>query len=66
MAKSIGNGFPMAALVTTPEIADTLATAIHFNTYAGNPMACAAASAVLDVLNFGPFLLAPSFLIENF
>ena len=38
MAKGIGNGFPMAAVVTTRDIADTLAQALHFNTYGGNPV----------------------------
>lgn len=51
MAKGIGNGFPMAAVVTTTEIADVLGEALHFNTYAGNPMACAVGSAVLDVID---------------
>ena len=31
------------------EIADTMTKALHFNTYGGNPMACAVGSAVLDV-----------------
>jgi len=50
MAKGIGNGFPLAAVVTTPEIARTLAERIHFNTYGGNPMACAQGHAVLKVI----------------
>ncbi|XP_045427549.1 alanine--glyoxylate aminotransferase 2, mitochondrial isoform X3 [Pipistrellus kuhlii] len=51
MAKGIGNGFPMAAVVTTPEIAKSLAKSVlHFNTFGGNPMACAIASAVLEVI----------------
>ena len=33
MAKGIGNGLPLAAVVTTPEIAQTLATRLHFNTF---------------------------------
>ena len=49
MAKGIGNGFPLAAVVTTPEIAESMASALHFNTYGGNPMASAVGSAVLDV-----------------
>ena len=49
MAKSIGNGFPMAAVVTTPAIAAKMKDAITFNTFGGNPMACAVGSAVLDV-----------------
>lgn len=51
LAKGIGNGFPMAALVTTKEIANSLGQAAHFNTYGGNPMACAVGSAVLDVID---------------
>ena len=31
------------------EIASTMGTALHFNTFGGNPMACAVGSAVLDV-----------------
>ncbi|KAI8123370.1 hypothetical protein FF38_05553 [Lucilia cuprina] len=50
MAKGIGNGFPMAAVVTTPEIAKSLGMALHFNTYGGNPMASAVGISVLDVI----------------
>ena len=52
MAKSIANGFPMAAVVTTPEIASVLTRAGHFNTFGHNPVSAAAASAVLDVRAF--------------
>ncbi|XP_029434833.1 alanine--glyoxylate aminotransferase 2, mitochondrial isoform X2 [Rhinatrema bivittatum] len=50
MAKGIGNGFPMAAIVTSPEIADSLAHALYFNTFGGNAMACTIGSAVLDAI----------------
>ena len=50
MAKGIGNGFPMAAVVTTNEIAATMSKAIHFNTFGGNPMASAVGIAVLDAI----------------
>ncbi|XP_075399116.1 alanine--glyoxylate aminotransferase 2, mitochondrial isoform X2 [Tenrec ecaudatus] len=51
MAKGIGNGFPMAAVVTTPEIAKSLTKRLlHFNTFGGNPLACAIGSAVLEVI----------------
>ncbi|XP_062268483.1 alanine--glyoxylate aminotransferase 2, mitochondrial [Platichthys flesus] len=50
MAKGIGNGFPMGAVVTTPEIAASFAKGVHFNTFGGNPMACAVASSVLDTI----------------
>ncbi|KPU79081.1 uncharacterized protein Dana_GF23448, isoform B [Drosophila ananassae] len=50
MAKGIGNGFPLAAVVTTPEIAASLGEALHFNTYGGSPLASAVGLAVLDVI----------------
>ncbi len=50
MAKGIGNGVPLAAVVTTPEIAQSLATRIHFNTFGGNPVVCAQGKAVLEVI----------------
>lgn len=50
ISPGIGNGFPMAAVVTTPEIAKSLGMALHFNTYGGNPMASAVGIAVLDVI----------------
>ncbi|KAK3746895.1 hypothetical protein RRG08_030306 [Elysia crispata] len=51
MAKGMGNGYPMGAVVTTPEIAATMGQALHFNTFGGNPVACAVGSAVLDVID---------------
>ncbi len=50
MAKGIGNGVPLAAVVTTPEIARTLTTRIHFNTFGGNPVCMAQGKAVLEVI----------------
>jgi alanine-glyoxylate transaminase / (R)-3-amino-2-methylpropionate-pyruvate transaminase len=68
MAKGIGNGCPLAAVVTTPKIAAVLTQRIHFNTFGGNPVACAQGKAVLEViereslqahsLNVGAFILA--------
>lgn len=49
VAKGIGNGFPLAAVITTPEISQKLAKAIHFNTFGGNPVACAVGMSVLKV-----------------
>ena len=49
MAKGMGNGFPLGAVVTTPEIASVMGHALHFNTYGGNPVASAVGSSVLDV-----------------
>src|SRR5947209_7032255 len=51
MAKGIGNGCPMGAVVTTPKIAATLSQRVHFNTFGGNPVVCAQGSAVLDVID---------------
>lgn len=51
LGKPIGNGFPLAAVITTPEIALSFATGMEFfSTFGGNPVACAAGLAVLDVL----------------
>jgi 4-aminobutyrate aminotransferase-like enzyme/Ser/Thr protein kinase RdoA (MazF antagonist) len=51
LGKPIGNGFPLAALVTTPEIAQAFDNGMEFfSTFGGNPVACAAGLAVLDVL----------------
>jgi len=50
MAKGIGNGAPLAAVVTTPEIAKPLSDRIHFNTFGGNPVSCVIGKAVLEVI----------------
>ncbi|HEX7914592.1 aminotransferase class III-fold pyridoxal phosphate-dependent enzyme [Rudaea sp.] len=51
MGKPIGNGHPMAALVTTRAIADSFDNGMeYFNTFGGNPVSCAAGLAVLDVI----------------
>lgn len=51
MAKGIGNGAPLAAVVTTAKIAQSLTSRIHFNTFGGNPVCCAIGRAVLDVID---------------
>jgi 4-aminobutyrate aminotransferase-like enzyme len=51
LGKPIGNGFPVAAVITTPEIAASFANGMEFfSTFGGNPVAAAAGLAVLDVL----------------
>jgi len=50
MAKGIGNGCPLAAVVTTAKIAETVTRRIHFNTFGGNPVVCAQGKAVLEVI----------------
>jgi alanine-glyoxylate transaminase/(R)-3-amino-2-methylpropionate-pyruvate transaminase len=50
MAKGIGNGCPLGAVVTTPKIAAAITQRIHFNTFGGNPVVCAQGKAVLEVI----------------
>ncbi len=51
MAKGIGNGAPLGAVVTTPQIAAALSQRIHFNTFGGNPVVSAQGKAVLEVID---------------
>jgi len=50
-AKGLGNGFPVAAMLTTTKIAKSLAIGTHGSTYGGNPLACSIAEAVIDIIN---------------
>ena len=50
-AKSLGGGFPIGAMLTTDAIAKHLAVGTHGTTYGGNPLACAVAEAVIDIVN---------------
>ncbi|MDY1019226.1 aspartate aminotransferase family protein [Pseudomonas coleopterorum] len=50
-AKSLGGGFPIGAMLTTDALAKHFAVGVHGTTYGGNPLACAVAEAVLDVVN---------------
>ncbi|CAE6956087.1 Isoleucine 2-epimerase [Paraburkholderia domus] len=51
MGKPMGNGMPIAAVVAHPEVlASFTARSGYFNTFGGNTVCCAAASAVLDVI----------------
>ncbi len=58
IAKGIAGGFPMGAILAKEAIAKHLVPGTHGTTFGGNPLACAAANAVLDVI------LAPGFLAE--
>lgn len=49
--QGIGNGLPLGAVATTPEIASVLAQKIQFNTFGGNPVCSAGGLAVLRVLD---------------
>jgi acetylornithine/N-succinyldiaminopimelate aminotransferase len=55
-AKGIGGGFPLGAILAKERVAQYLKPGTHGSTYGGNPLACAAGNAVLDVI------LAPGFL----
>ena len=51
LGKPIGNGHPLGAVVTTPEIADSFLTGMeYFNTFGGNPVSAEIGLAVLDVI----------------
>ncbi|MEM2394617.1 MAG: aspartate aminotransferase family protein [Candidatus Bathyarchaeia archaeon] len=50
IAKSIAGGLPLGATLTTEEIASKLEVGEHTSTFGGNPVACAAAAATIDVL----------------
>lgn len=50
MAKGIGNGAPLAAVVTTAKIAAVMTRKVHFNTFGGNPVVSAIGKAVLEVI----------------
>jgi len=56
-AKALGGGLPIGALVTGPRLAEGFAPGDHGSTFAGGPIACSAALAVLDVVE-DPALLA--------
>jgi acetylornithine/succinyldiaminopimelate/putrescine aminotransferase len=50
LGKGLGGGFPVGAFVCTPAVARTVALGDHGTTYGGNPLACAAARTVIDVV----------------
>ena len=50
-AKGLGGGFPVGAMLTTTKVASAFSVGVHGTTYGGNPLACAVAGAVFDVIN---------------
>lgn len=50
LAKALGNGVPIGACLATGKASNVLAPGNHGTTFGGNPLACAAALAVIDVL----------------
>jgi acetylornithine/N-succinyldiaminopimelate aminotransferase len=55
VAKGLGGGFPIGACLATADAASGMVAGTHGSTFGGNPLACAVANAVLDVM------LAPGF-----
>ena len=49
-AKALGGGLPLGALVSNAKLADVLSAPSHASTFGGNPVAAAAALAVIDVI----------------
>ncbi len=56
-AKALGGGFPIAAMLTTSKIAESLGIGTHGSTYGGNPLGCAVAEAALDIISQKDVLL---------
>jgi acetylornithine/N-succinyldiaminopimelate aminotransferase len=56
VAKGLGGGLPIGAVITMPEHAAVFEPGDHGSTFAGGPVSCAAANAVLDVVDDAPFL----------
>lgn len=50
LAKGLGNGFPIGAVIAAPKLADVFQPGHHATTFGGTPLACAAALAVLDTI----------------
>lgn len=51
LAKALGNGFPIGAFIVKREFSGVLTAGSHASTFGGTPLACAAASAVIDTFD---------------
>jgi len=51
LAKALGSGFPISALLGKPELMTKWEKGAHGSTFGGNPVACASALATLDVID---------------
>lgn len=56
VAKGIGGGFPLGAVLATEEAASGMTAGTHGSTYGGNPLACAVGCAVMDIVSDPAFL----------
>lgn len=50
LAKALGNGYPIGAVVSSPKLADVFQPGKHASTFGGTPLACAAALSTLSVI----------------
>ena len=58
VAKGLGGGFPVGAILATAEAAKGMTPGTHGSTFGGNPLAMAVASTVLDIVSEPDFLEA--------
>ena len=56
VAKGIGGGFPLGAVLATEEAASGMTAGTHGSTYGGNPLGCAVGCAVLEIVSDPAFL----------
>ncbi|MBE0451179.1 MAG: aspartate aminotransferase family protein [Clostridia bacterium] len=56
LAKSLGGGLPIGAMLVAPELESILLPGDHGSTFGGNPVACAAGTAVMETLTSEGFL----------
>ena len=56
LAKALGNGLPIGALLTSEKVAAAFEPGSHASTFGGNPVACAAAVVVMQTMLGGGFL----------
>ena len=56
VAKGIGGGFPLGAVLATEDAASGMTAGTHGSTYGGNPLGCAVGSAVMDIVSDPDFL----------
>lgn len=51
LAKALGSGFPIGAIITTDQVAPTFGPGTHGSTFGGNPLACAVGKRAFDIIN---------------
>ncbi|MDU8945067.1 aspartate aminotransferase family protein [Ovoidimarina sediminis] len=56
VAKGIGGGFPLGAVLATERAASGMTAGTHGSTYGGNPLACAVGTAVMEIVSDPAFL----------